>query len=127
MAAGQVLIIDDDQRTREAMGEIVARAGYEVTILPSGAGLEALLQDRSFTAAIIDFNLPERNGLEIAGSIRQHLPACRVILISSEYRPERYAAPGSDVVDCFLAKPFSRQLLLDALTTLCSPRHHTTD
>jgi CheY-like chemotaxis protein len=124
MASGQVLIIDDDQRTREAMGEILSRAGYQVTVLASGDGLEALLDCHEFAAAIIDFNLPKRNGLEIAGSLRQRLPHCRIILISSEYRPERQAAPGSELVDCFLAKPFSRQLLLNALTSLCPSRDH---
>ncbi|MGQ9922273.1 MAG: response regulator [Desulfobacca sp.] len=119
MASGRVLIIDDDQRTREAMGEILTRAGYQVTVLASGDGLEALLDCQSFVAAIIDFNLPERNGLEIAHSVRRRLPACRIILISSEYRPERHGAPGSEVVDCFLAKPFSRRLLLNALTSPC--------
>jgi len=119
MASGRILIIDDDQRTREAMGEILTRAGYQVTVLASGDGLEAQLDRHEFAAAIIDFNLPERNGLEIADSIRRRRPACRIILISSEYRPERHGAPGSELVDCFLAKPFSRRLLLSALTSLC--------
>ena len=119
MALGQVLIIDDDQRTREAMGEIVSRAGYNVTVLSSGDGLEELLARQTFAAAIIDYNLPQRNGLEIAQSVRQRLPACRIILISSEYRPQRQQPAGTELVDRFLAKPFSKTVLLSTLTALC--------
>lgn len=121
MALGQVLIIDDDQRTREAMGEIISRAGYDVTVLSSGDGLEELLNRQTFAAAVIDYNLPQRNGLEIAQSVRQRLPACRIILISSEYRPQSQQLAGTELVDRFLAKPFSRTVLLSTLTALCPP------
>ncbi len=118
MTLGQVLIIDDDQRTREAVGEIVARAGYGVTVLSSGDGLEELLEHQVFSLAIIDFNLPVRNGLEIARSLRQRLPACRIILISSEYQPQYQRPAGTELVDRFLAKPFSKSALLSTLTAL---------
>lgn len=118
MALGQVLIIDDDQRTREAMGEIVSRAGYAVTVLSSGDGLEELLTHQVFSLAIIDYNLPVRNGLEIARSLRQRLPACRIILISSEYQPQYQRLASTELVDRFLAKPFSKTALLSTLMSL---------
>lgn len=121
MAVCQVLIVDDDQWTRQAMGEILTRAGYKVTLLASGDGLEEQMDRHDFAAAIIDYNLPQRNGLEIAQSLRQKLPACRIILISSEYQPQRQPVPEAGLVDHFLAKPFSKHALLSTLTALCRP------
>lgn len=127
MGRCQVLIIDDDQRTREAMGEIAARAGYLVTVRASGDGLEELLASHEFTVAVIDYNLPQRSGLDIARSLRQYLPACRIVLISSEYRPQYLAQEGTTLVDYFLAKPFSKQVFLDTLMTLCPHSDPTLD
>lgn len=71
--AVKVLVVDDDQWTRQAVVDILRRAGYEVTSLASGEGLEDLLVHSRFAAAIIDYHLPQRNGLEIAQSLRKNL------------------------------------------------------
>jgi DNA-binding response OmpR family regulator len=117
--ASKVLIVDDDQRTREALGEILQRAGYEVISLASGDGIEDLVVQSDFAAAIIDYHLPARNGLEIAECLRKKLPACRIILISSEYQPQRQPSGPPAVVDRFLAKPFSKTTLLNMMLELC--------
>jgi DNA-binding response OmpR family regulator len=116
--ACQILVVDDDQRTREALVEILQKAGYDVVSLTSGDGLEELLDRYNFSGAIIDYHLPARNGLEIAQSLRKKLPNCPIILISSEYQP-RSKPFNMPVVDRFLAKPFSKTALLKAITELC--------
>jgi DNA-binding response OmpR family regulator len=117
--ACKILVVDDDQRTREALEEILQRAGYEVVSLASGDGMEDLALRNDFAAAIIDYHLPSRNGLEIARCLRQTLPACRIILISSEYHPQRQPADSLAAVDRFLAKPFSKTALLNTMLELC--------
>lgn len=114
----KILVVDDDQRTREALTDILNKAGYEVLSLASGDGIEDLVEKCKFAAALIDYHLPIRNGLEIAQSIKKNLPACRIVLISSEYhlRPDQFS-PAS--VDQFLAKPFSKTALLKILEELC--------
>jgi DNA-binding response OmpR family regulator len=115
----KVLVVDDDQRTREALVDILRRAGYEVIALASGEGLEDLLVRDHFAAAIIDYHLPSRNGLEIAQSLRKKLPACRTVLISSEFKPWRQPNHLPNTVDRFLAKPFSKTDLLNIMVELC--------
>jgi DNA-binding response OmpR family regulator len=117
--ASKVLVVDDDQRTREALAEILHRAGYEVISLASGDGLEDMVIQNKFAAAIIDYHLPVRNGLEVAQSLREKLPACRIILISSEYRPQSQPFTSPATVDRFLAKPFSKTTLLNVMLELC--------
>lgn len=120
----KVLVVDDDQRTREALVEILGRAGYEVIASASGEGLESLLSGDFLAAAIIDYNLPRRNGLEIAQSLRHTMPTCRTVLISSEYQPWRQSDTLSASVDRFLAKPFSKTDLLNVLMELIPPSAH---
>jgi DNA-binding response OmpR family regulator len=117
--ACKVLVVDDDQRTREALVEILHRAGYDVIGLASGDGMEDLLGRHDFAAAIIDYHLPSRNGLEVAQSLRQILPACRIVIISSEYQPRQQPGKLHAIVDRFLAKPFSKMARLDIMVELC--------
>jgi DNA-binding response OmpR family regulator len=121
VVACKVLVVDDDQRTRDALVEILHRAGYEVIGLASGDGMEDLLGEYDFDAAIIDYHLPSRNGLEIAQSLREILPNCRIALISSEYQPRPQPWEPSSPVDRFLAKPFSKTALLNLMLELCPP------
>jgi CheY-like chemotaxis protein len=118
VVACKVLVVDDDQRTREAVVEILRRAGYEVISSASGDGMEDLVVQHDFAAAIIDYHLPSRNGLEIAECLRQELPSCRIVLISSEYQPQHQLS-SSPAVDRFLAKPFSKTTLLNIMLELC--------
>lgn len=99
--------------------EILHRAGYEVISLASGDGMEDLVGRNDFAAAIIDYNLPSRNGLEIAQSLRQILPTCRIVIISSEYQPRQQPGELPTIVNRFLAKPFSKMALLDVMLELC--------
>jgi two-component SAPR family response regulator len=89
-----------------------------VISLTSGDGIEELLDHYNFSGAIIDYHLPVRNGLEIAEGLRNKIPSCRIILISSEYQP-RSQPFTMTVVDRFLAKPFSKTTLLKVVTELC--------
>jgi CheY-like chemotaxis protein len=117
--ACKVLIVDDDHRTREALVEILQRAGYDVVSLASGEGMEDLLVHNDFAAAIIDYYLPSRNGLEVAQFLRHKQPACRIVLISSEYQPQRQPFDPPAAIDRFLAKPFSKTALLNIMLELC--------
>lgn len=118
MAAVKVLVIDDDQWTRQAVQEILTRAGYTVLALTSGDGLDELLNREEFSLALIDYHLPWRNGLELARLLKQRLPAVRIVLISSAFRSNQELGDQGAVIDRFLSKPFSKTMLLNLLAEL---------
>ncbi len=119
--ASKVLIIDDDHWTRQALEEILIRAGFLVHSLTSGDGLEELLGREEFAIALIDYHLPWRNGLEIARLLKSRQAACRTVLISSAFQVAQQADKMAGVIDRFLAKPFSRSQLLGLLAELQAP------
>ncbi len=115
-----ILVIDDDPWTREALGAILRRVGYRVTTadrfdpeLISDPGLP------QYQVAVVDFHLPSLNGLEVARRLKELHPECRIVLISSE-PPEVAGLAGLDpLVDHFLAKPFSKDAILEVIAKLC--------
>jgi DNA-binding response OmpR family regulator len=115
-----ILVIDDDRWTREALVAILRRAGYQVTTLESfDQELTAGHFPQRYEVAVLDYHLPYLNGLEVARRLKQFQPGCRIVMISSEL-PGLADVPGQEaVVDRFLAKPFSKDAILEVIAQLC--------
>jgi CheY-like chemotaxis protein len=69
--------------------------------------------------AVVDYHLPHLDGLEVAKRLKKLQPDCRIILISSELPHLPELAGQSGVVDYFLAKPFSKDAILEVIAQLC--------
>ncbi|MBM4302420.1 MAG: response regulator [Deltaproteobacteria bacterium] len=115
-----ILVIDDDRWTREALVSILGRAGYRVTTLERfGQELEAGNFPERYQVAVLDYHLPHLNGLEVARRLKQFQPDCRIVMISSELPNLAALADQEAVVDRFLAKPFSKDAILEVVAQLC--------
>jgi CheY-like chemotaxis protein len=115
-----ILVIDDDRWTREALVSILRRAGYQVT---TWEGFDRELEEGHFPqryeVAVLDYHLPHLNGLEVARRLKRSQPDCRIVLISSELPNLPELAGQEAVVDRFLAKPFSKDAILEVIAQLC--------
>lgn len=116
-----ILVIDDDAGTREALAEILGRAGYYVSAWADDALLEAADVGRNFRVAVIDYHLPSGDGLKVAARLKGLQPDCRIILTSSEFPPAAELSPARGLVDRFLTKPFSKDVILEVVARLCHP------
>ena len=78
----KVLLIDDEELIRLALGEILENAGFQVYTAESGTeGLRAFEADRPHLV-ITDIVMPDCDGLEVIMSIREKAPDTRIIAIS---------------------------------------------
>jgi DNA-binding NarL/FixJ family response regulator len=77
----RVLIVDDDPRFREMAADALAARGYDV-VGEAGtlAGARAAVTSLGPDAVLCDVNLPDGNGLTLAGEVRP----LRVLLTSSD-------------------------------------------
>jgi len=115
-----ILVIDDDRWTREALVSILQRAGYQVTTQEGfGQEPEAGHFPERYQVAVLDYHLPQLNGLEVARRLKQFQPDCRIVMISSELPNLPELAGQEAVVDRFLAKPFSKDAILEVISQLC--------
>jgi CheY-like chemotaxis protein len=117
-----ILVIDDDPWTREALVAILQRAGYRVTTLEGfDRELDSDKLSQRFDVAVLDYHLPGPNGLEVARRLKELQPQCRIVMISSELPALTERAGQQTVVDRFLAKPFSKDAILEVIAQLCAP------
>jgi DNA-binding response OmpR family regulator len=115
-----ILVIDDERWTREALVSILRRAGYQVTTRERfDQELESSHLPQRYMVAVLDYHLPYFNGLEVARRLKRFQPDCRIIMISSELPDLSELAGQEAVVDRFLAKPFSKDAILEVIAQLC--------
>jgi len=113
-----ILIVDDDATTREFMGSILEKRGYRVLSASTGGEAIALAGDELPDLAIIDINLPDVSGTQVAKSLSDD-PRTKGIpyffLTGMLSRDEEGLLRNTLGGNFFLAKPCDTDVLLDAI------------
>ena len=80
----RILLVDDEERIRDAVMELIAKPGRE--ILTCGNGLDALhvLATQHIDLALLDIRLPDMTGLDIMERMRRNGLSVRVIVVSAD-------------------------------------------
>jgi signal transduction histidine kinase/CheY-like chemotaxis protein len=110
-----LLLIDDDDNVRAALGEIFRTAGYRVIESGDGeAGLD-LLETYKPAAAIIDFLMPGMNGAQVARIARSLMPDLPIIFVSGYYDTLSLEGIADAVV---MRKPVEVDALLERIAIM---------
>ena len=107
----RVLVVDDAELAGTTLLRIVGRGGWEGRWVASAAEAEQAAKTWAPDAVLLDRNLPDGDGIELAGRLRRLLPEARLVLLSGDQVPE------ADLVgvDGYLLKPAAARAVLDAL------------
>lgn len=119
---GMVLVVDDELYVRETVRRSLEAAGYTVVCAAdSGEALQLFLSLGSqIEVAIVDLTMPGEEGDDVVRRLRHYDPALKVIATSGYGEPEVRAKFG-DLMDAFLAKPYSSDHLCKVVaSTLAS-------
>lgn len=114
----RALIIDDSRAMRRILRGIVEPLGFEVSEAGNGKqGLDQLNTLDDVELVLVDWNMPEMNGLEFvqavrADSSRQDL---KLVMVTTETEPAKMARAMMAGVDEFVMKPFTQDILIDKL------------
>ena len=117
----RVLVVDDNATNREILREMLEAQGAVIfEAIGASEALQAidqaLLAHTPVDIAIVDFMMPEVNGIELAAKLRsKHQAACPPILMLSSGID---VAPDDGTVDALLTKPVRRDALIRAVSRL---------
>src|SRR5271166_2206517 len=109
---GSVLIIDDEAAIRESLQTLLDLEGYEVETANDGNEGLARLADRPFDLVLLDFALPERNGIEVLSDIRERDTELPVIMITAYGTVENAVSAMKGGATNFIKKPWDNEKLL---------------
>ena len=111
----KILVIDDNELMREIVGECV-QSVFQGPVLLAGSGPEGMtkLMQETFSIVVCDFDMPEKNGLDVLRFVREKsLPVKFILFTGRESLSEFYI---EDDVHIVLNKDFQR--LINCLVTL---------
>ena len=119
---GSVLIVDDEAAIRESLQTLLEFEGY--TVDTANDGIEGLtrLSERPFDLVLLDFALPERNGIEILQEIRERDSELPVIMITAYGTVENAVNAMQAGATNFIQKPWDNEKLLADVRTAVGRR-----
>ena len=118
----KVLVVDDSATSRTILQDMLESFSFEVT--PAASAQEALEEiqsaetDQPFELVIMDWKMPEMDGLEASEHIKKHqglrkIPA--IILVTAYGREEVMQRAEQIGLEGFLIKPINPSVLFDAI------------
>jgi DNA-binding response OmpR family regulator len=118
--AERLLLIEDDARLAEMVGEYLGAAGFRVAHVATGnAALERLAR-QPFDALVLDLTLPDIDGLEVCRELRRRADtaATPILMLTARGEPADRVVGLELGADDYLAKPFEPRELLARIRAL---------
>ena len=105
-----VLIVDDSKLARIVAAKALTALQPEWEKIEAGNAQEAhgVLNGQKIDLAMIDFNMPEKDGLELAAEIRASHPMMPIAVITANIQDE-VIARAREVNATFVSKPLTEE------------------
>ncbi len=105
----RILIAEDDQTSRTMLSAVLTKHGHEAVVTVNGLeAWEALQKPDAPRLAILDWMMPEMDGLEVVLRVRTQLkgPQPYLIMLTTKDNKDDIVAGLDAGADDYLAKPF---------------------
>jgi CheY-like chemotaxis protein len=113
-----VLIADDNEGWRDAVGELLAREGFRTVQAGDGEEAVELIRAERLDIILIDFHMPRLDGIQTLRIIRREEIWIPAVLMTAHPAD----LPGDEVealrVHTVLPKPVDRQRIITTVTRL---------
>lgn len=113
-----VLLVEDDLDLSEVMASYLQRGGLDVRTAHSASSALHVLSKNIPRLAVLDFQLPDRNGAELAQLLRQEISNLPVIIMSGAIGSIERASLEASGAMVFVNKPVPLRALLRACISL---------
>ena len=115
-----VLVVEDEPAVADVTCRLVAEVGYRCQCVGTGHEAMALVEaGHALDLVILDIQLPDMLGTQVAASIRERRPGTPILFISAH--PDHQVDPPRLVRSTFLPKPYSRAEIAGAVRRLLPP------
>ncbi len=111
---GDILIVDDDEGTRDTLVDILVLAGLAAQAVGSAGEALTARMTAPPALAVIDYRLPDGTGLELAARFKREDPDLPVIVLTGNASLETAVAAVGQVDD-YLTKPVVPEPFLRAV------------
>ncbi len=110
--SGTILIIDDEMAIRESLQTLLELEDYQVDTAETGEEGLNRISEQPYDLVLLDFALPDKNGIEVLREIRDRDASLSVILITAYGTVENAVAAMQSGATNFIQKPWDNEKLL---------------
>ena len=110
-----IAIVDDDPAVLRALSRLLRSRAFLVTTYGSGQEFLAALPDGLPACLIVDFHMPEMNGMELHQNLISNGISIPTILITAHADSAIHSAPAGDTLVARLRKPLQDDALFSAI------------
>lgn len=120
----RILVAEDNHTNRIILSQLLRNASHEVILAKDGEEALDLYEEHAPDLAILDFNMPHRNGTDVTKAIRlmefdHRMP---IILLSASVTPESKERAKASGADEFIGKPYDSGQLLRTIDRLAQAK-----
>jgi two-component system, chemotaxis family, chemotaxis protein CheY len=117
----RVLVIDDSRAIRIIIASILKELGMDVIEAGNGReGLQRLSDEGDVELVLVDWNMPEMNGLEFIQAVRAQPvhSSVRIMMVTTETEQSQVIRALEAGANEYLMKPFTKEVLVAKLSLL---------
>lgn len=100
-----ILIVDDFASAAEALAELLSDLGHTTNVAYSGTQALQAMRDQPPDLALLDINLPDLDGWQVAQALRADGSECYVVAMTAANVPTYVARSARSGCDRHLTKP----------------------
>jgi ATP-dependent Clp protease ATP-binding subunit ClpA/ActR/RegA family two-component response regulator len=101
-----VLLVDDNRDLLQFLERLMAESGWELLAAESASDARRIVATRKPNAALLDYMLPDGNGVELAQQLKQVIPNLQVIMMTGSVLAPEEEAICEEYDFPVLRKPF---------------------
>jgi chemosensory pili system protein ChpA (sensor histidine kinase/response regulator) len=117
---GNVLLVDDSISVRTFVGQMLEKAGFDVTTAADGTEALTRLGERAFTVLVTDLEMPRLNGYELLEDVRRR-PATRelpVVVLTTRAGAKHASLARRLGVSHYVTKPVTEDEFVGLIESL---------
>ena len=118
----RVLLVDDSVSVRKFVGQMLDKAGFDVTTAADGADAMVRLAEAAFDVLVTDLEMPRVNGYELIEDVRRRAATRElpVIVLTTRAGDKHVALAKSLGVEHYVTKPVEEHAFVSLVASLVS-------
>ena len=117
----KILIAEDDLTSRSILTTILRKWGYDPIAVTDGRkALEIIMQTDAPRLILLDWNMPNMNGLQFLKKVRENNTTTQIIMVTTEAEKARVVEAIRAGANNYVVKPFTPDVLLGKINETMS-------